>query len=108
VGLFHAVRQQPGGNRQPDDGETRHAPQPAVTHRSRRLWIALDPGAEIQVGDEFFYPQPGQEFWIPANTRHRLSSTGPEVRVLEVAFGNWQQADITRYADDFQRSEQGE
>jgi hypothetical protein len=25
----------------------------------------------------------------------------PNVRVLEVAFGNWQQADITRYEDDF-------
>jgi mannose-1-phosphate guanylyltransferase/mannose-6-phosphate isomerase len=79
------------------------------SHTGRaELWIALDPGAEIQIDDQLFYPQPGEEFWIPANARHRLSSTGPEVRVLEVAFGNWQQADITRYADDFQRSEQGE
>jgi mannose-6-phosphate isomerase len=30
------------------------------------------------------------------------------VRVLEVAFGNWQQADIARYEDDFQRPTQGE
>jgi len=28
--------------------------------------------------------------------------------VLEVAFGNWQQADITRYEDDYQRPDQGE
>jgi mannose-1-phosphate guanylyltransferase/mannose-6-phosphate isomerase len=28
--------------------------------------------------------------------------------VLEVAFGNWQQADIIRYQDDFARPEQGE
>jgi mannose-1-phosphate guanylyltransferase/mannose-6-phosphate isomerase len=28
--------------------------------------------------------------------------------VLEVAFGNWQQADITRYADDYARPESGE
>lgn len=27
---------------------------------------------------------------------------------LEVAFGNWQQADIQRYEDDFQRPEVGE
>ena len=39
---------------------------------------------------------------------HRLSSSGPEVRVLEVAFGNWQQADISRYEDDYKRPDQGE
>jgi mannose-1-phosphate guanylyltransferase/mannose-6-phosphate isomerase len=30
------------------------------------------------------------------------------VRVLEVAFGNWQQSDITRYDDDYARPAQGE
>lgn len=72
------------------------------------LWIVLDEGCEVQVGDEILHPHAGDEIWIPANTRHRLASRGPAVRVLEVAFGNWQQADITRYADDFQRPEQGE
>ena len=79
------------------------------SHTGRaELWIVLDEGAEIQVGETIFYPQPNEEIWIPANTKHRLSSTGPMVRVLEVAFGNWQQADITRYADDFKRAEQSE
>lgn len=72
------------------------------------LWIVLDEGCEVQVGDEILHPHAGDEIWIPANTRHRLASRGPAVRVLEVAFGNWQQADITRYEDDFQRPEQGE
>ncbi len=72
------------------------------------LWIILDAGCEVQVGEEILHPQPGDEIWIPANTPHRLASRGAEVRVLEVAFGNWQQADITRYADDFQRPAQGE
>ncbi len=62
----------------------------------------------LQVGEEILYPHVGAEIWIPANTKHRLASRGPEVRVLEVAFGNWQQADITRYEDDFQRPDQGE
>lgn len=79
------------------------------SHTGRaELWIVLDEGCEVQVGDEILHPHPGDEIWIPANTRHRLASRGPAVRVLEVAFGNWQQADITRYEDDFQRPEQGE
>jgi mannose-1-phosphate guanylyltransferase/mannose-6-phosphate isomerase len=79
------------------------------SHTGRaELWIALDDGAVVQVNDDILYPKAGDEIWIPANARHRLGSSGPTVRVLEVAFGNWQQADISRYADDFDRPEQGE
>lgn len=79
------------------------------SHTGRaELWIVLDAGASVEVGDETLHPSPGDEIWIPANTRHRLGSTGPSVRVLEVAFGNWQQEDITRYSDDYDRPEHGE
>lgn len=72
------------------------------------LWIVLDDGAVVQVDEQVFHPRAGDEIWIPAGARHRLSSAGPEVRVLEVAFGNWQQADISRYEDDYLRPDQGE
>jgi mannose-6-phosphate isomerase len=79
------------------------------SHTGRaELWIVLDEGAEVQVDDAILHPAAGDEIWIPANARHRLGSTGPSVRVLEVAFGNWQQADIERYADDYARPQQGE
>jgi mannose-1-phosphate guanylyltransferase/mannose-6-phosphate isomerase len=90
------------------------------SHEGRaELWIVLDDGAAVQIGDEELYPEAGAELWIPAGARHRLSSThvptaegeaegGPVVRVLEVAFGNWQQADIRRYDDDYDRPQQGE
>ena len=79
------------------------------SHTGRaELWIVLDDGAAVQVGDDVLYPKAGEQIWIPAQTKHRLTSTGPEVRVLEVAFGNWQQDDITRYDDDYQRPDQGE
>jgi mannose-6-phosphate isomerase len=79
------------------------------SHTGRaELWIVLDEGCEVQVGEEMLHPHTGDEIWIPANTKHRLASRGPDVRVLEVAFGNWQQADIARYEDDFQRPTQGE
>jgi len=79
------------------------------SHTGRaELWIALDDGGEVQVGEEILRPKAGDELWIPANAKHRLASTGPAVRVLEVAFGNWQQADIRRYEDDYRRPEVGE
>jgi mannose-6-phosphate isomerase len=79
------------------------------SHSARgELWIVLDNGCSVQVGEQVLYPGVGEEIWIPANTPHRLTSLGDRVRVLEVAFGNWQQEDITRYADDYHRPAQGE
>lgn len=79
------------------------------SHTGRaELWIALDDGAIVEVDDRVIRPHAGDDIWIPAGSRHRLSSDGPAVRVLEIAFGNWQQEDITRYEDDYERPERGE
>jgi len=68
------------------------------------LWTVLDDGAIVQVGDNIKTYQAGDEIWIPAGERHRLSCENDSpVRVLEVAFGDWQQEDITRYEDDYER-----
>lgn len=72
------------------------------------LWIVLDEDATVQVDDEIWNPSVGDEIWIPAHARHRLSSRSGTVRVLEVAFGNWQQDDIMRYEDDYARPDHGE
>ena len=75
------------------------------SHTGRaELWIVIDDGAIVQVGDNIREYKAADEIWIPANERHRLSCNGDNpVRVLEVAFGNWQQDDITRYGDDYNR-----
>lgn len=75
------------------------------SHTGRaELWVVIDEGALVQVGDDIREYKAGEELWIPANERHRLSCMGnTPVRVLEIAFGNWQQEDIRRYDDDYQR-----
>ena len=75
------------------------------SHTGRaELWIVIDEGAVVQVGDSTKECKAGDEIWIPANERHRLSCNADKpVRVLEVAFGNWQQDDIARYSDDYNR-----
>ena len=79
------------------------------SHTGRaELWIVLDDGGTVQVGDEVLSPRAGDEIWIPAGERHRLSAGATSVRVLEVAFGDWQQDDITRYDDDYARPKEGE
>ena len=75
------------------------------SHTGRgELWVIIDSGAVVQVGEHRRTYQAGDEIWIPANEKHRLSCLGSTpIRVLEVAFGNWQQDDIVRYADDYAR-----
>lgn len=75
------------------------------SHTGRaELWIVIDDGAMVQVGDDIREYKMGDEIWIPVNEHHRLSCKGNKpVRVLEVAFGNWQQEDIQRYDDDYKR-----
>jgi mannose-6-phosphate isomerase len=79
------------------------------SHTGRsELWIVLDEGAEIMVDEQVLHPMRMEEIWIPVGAKHRLASLGTEVRVLEVAFGNWQQEDILRFSDDYERPAQGE
>lgn len=75
------------------------------SHTGRaELWIVIDDGAVVHVGEDERPYNAGDEIWIAANEKHRLSCKGDKpVRVLEVAFGNWQQDDIRRYADDYKR-----
>lgn len=75
------------------------------SHADRaELWIVLDDGAEVQTGEETRVCRAGDEIWIPAGERHRLSCPGDSpIRVLEVAFGDWRQDDIHRFADDYAR-----
>jgi len=75
------------------------------SHTGRaELWVVIDDGAVVQTGETERTHRAGDEIWIPANEKHRLSCRGDQpVRVLEVAFGNWQLADVTRHADDYRR-----
>src|SRR2546423_8492895 len=75
------------------------------SHTGRaELWIVIDDGAVVQIDETIKECRAGEELWINANQKHRLSCKGnTTVRVLEVAFGNWQQEDITRYDDDYKR-----
>lgn len=75
------------------------------SHTGRaELWIVIDDGAVVRIGEQVQTCVAGDEIWIPANEKHRLSCAGSKpVRVLEVAFGNWQQEDIKRFEDDYHR-----
>ena len=52
-------------------------------HKRDELWVILDAGAKVELGEEILYPSPGEKLYIPRETVHRLSCVGErEVRIL--------------------------
>ncbi|MER6944859.1 phosphomannose isomerase type II C-terminal cupin domain [Nonomuraea sp. NPDC000554] len=72
-------------------------------HRDE-LWVALDPGCVFEVNGERIEPAVGERVLIRAGQTHRLSSSGPTARILEVAFGHFDEDDIERLEDAYGRS----
>lgn len=72
-------------------------------HRDE-LWTALDAGLQVEIGGESWAPQVGDKVWIPRGTTHRVAAAGDNPsRFLEIAFGHFDECDIERLADDYQR-----
>jgi mannose-1-phosphate guanylyltransferase/mannose-6-phosphate isomerase len=68
------------------------------------LWVVMDPGARVELGEDVMEPKAGAEMFIPRQTVHRLSTIGEEpVRVLEISFGEFDEEDIVRLEDVYGR-----
>lgn len=74
-------------------------------HQRDELWVVLDPGAKVELGESVLYPDPEEKLYIPRETIHRLSAEGDEpVRILEVSFGEFDEEDIVRLEDVYGRT----
>lgn len=71
-------------------------------HRDE-LWVVLDQGLRIELDDRVIEPEPGDEIVIVRGAKHRLSSAGARGRVLEIAFGTFDEDDIRRHDDRYGR-----
>ena len=50
-------------------------------HRMRdEMWVVLDPGLTIEIGNRVVEAQPGEEFMIPAEETHRIRCDGAVAR----------------------------
>jgi mannose-1-phosphate guanylyltransferase/mannose-6-phosphate isomerase len=68
------------------------------------IWVVLDPGLTIEIGDRAIEAGPGEEFMIPAEERHRIRCTGnTRGRILEIAYGYTTEDDTQRLEDAYGR-----
>ena len=73
-------------------------------HHRDELWVALDEGVRVQLGEDALEPEVGEKVFIPRGTVHRLAGPGDrEVRILEISFGEFDEEDIVRLDDVYGR-----
>jgi len=74
-------------------------------HEQRgELWQILDGPIDVTIGTFERMATPGEIVWIPQGTVHRMTNSGDTPRrVLELAFGPFDEDDIERLDDDYGR-----
>lgn len=71
-------------------------------HRSE-LWVPLDEGACINLEGELQRPAPMEPVFIPQGAKHQLIGEAKDYRIMEIAFGHFDEADIVRLSDKYGR-----
>jgi mannose-6-phosphate isomerase len=75
------------------------------THGRRgEFWQVLDVPIEVTVAERTWTAEPGEHVWVPCGAIHRMANKGERAgRLLEIAFGDFDEADIVRLEDDYAR-----
>lgn len=70
-------------------------------HRAE-FWKVLSGAGEITLGEEVIVAKKGDEFFVPVGTLHRISAK-TDIEILEIALGEFDEADIIRTEDRYNR-----
>lgn len=69
------------------------------------LWRVLDGPVEVTVGELTWIAKHNSTVWVPRGAIHRIANPSDEpIRILEIAFGVFDESDIERLEDDYKRS----
>lgn len=71
-------------------------------HRNE-FWVVLLGNPRITVADKIIDASPGDEFSVPTKAVHRIEAPKNDSRILEIAFGNFDEDDIVRLEDAYGR-----
>ena len=73
-------------------------------HKLRdEFWKVLQGDPILVIGDKTITAKPDEEFFVPKETNHRITAQGKTVKVLEIAFGQYDEEDIVRLEDRYNR-----
>ena len=74
------------------------------THENRdEFWRVVGGTGKIHIGDRTHTVGVGDEFWCARTIPHRMEGVDEDLVVLEIAFGQFDEADITHLEDQYGR-----
>ena len=68
------------------------------------MWQVLDVPIDVEIDGRAWSAGPGERVWAGQGSRPRMGTSGSRPgRVLEIAFGDFDESDIERIEDDYAR-----
>ncbi|MBU6232269.1 MAG: phosphomannose isomerase type II C-terminal cupin domain [Patescibacteria group bacterium] len=75
------------------------------THKHRdEFWHVISGDGTIQIGSSRLAAKPGDEFFAARGTAHRMEGGEAPLQILEISFGEFDEADISRLEDRYGRA----
>ena len=72
-------------------------------HNREEFWKVISGNPEIVVGEETFNAKEGDEINVLKEQKHRISAPNDNVVILEISKGNFDEEDIVRLEDKYNR-----
>ena len=71
-------------------------------HRNE-FWRIISGTAEVEVNGQIFNVKEGDDISIGSKSQHRIKALSNGCTVLEISYGHFDESDIVRIEDDFNR-----
>lgn len=75
--------------------------------KRREFWHFLDNPAKVTINKKIIKAKKGDEILLKRGDDHRIEALSKPVRVLEIAFGKFNEKDIRRFEDAYGRVKEG-
>lgn len=72
-------------------------------HNRDEFWIVISGDGIAEIDDKKLPMQPGKDFFVPREMKHRISGGSTTLVFLELAFGDFDEKDIVRLEDRYGR-----
>ncbi|MCX6754509.1 MAG: phosphomannose isomerase type II C-terminal cupin domain [Candidatus Nomurabacteria bacterium] len=74
------------------------------SHKKREeFWRVVGGSGMFQIGNERYDVEIGSEQFVPVETKHTMKAGDNGMEILEIALGEFDEEDITRYEDKYGR-----
>ncbi len=72
-------------------------------NKRKEFWKIIEGSAEVEIDEEKYIVKKGENVIIPLGAKHRIKAFDEKCLVLEISLGEFDESDIVRLKDDYDR-----